>query len=180
MSDIVLISGSPTLRSRSGALLEYAAERLIAEGLRATTLSIRDYPAEDLILGRYDSPAFNETKRLVGEARGIIVGTPVYKASFTGSLKALLDILPVQAFRNKTLLPIASGGAAAHLLVLDYAIKPVLSALGASDILQGVYVTDAQVQFAEDGQSLIDDEILTRLTRELDSLISKVTLPAPF
>lgn len=179
MSDIILISGSPTLRSRSGALLEYAAARLVDEGLKATTLSIRDYPPEDLILGRYDSPAFNETKRLVAEARGIVVGTPVYKASFTGSLKALLDILPVQAFRNKTLLPIASGGSAAHLLVLDYALKPVLSALGASDILQGVYVTDPEVQFAENGEPLIDEEIRTRLGRELESLISKVTLPAP-
>jgi len=131
MSDILLISGSPSAQSRSGALLQYAVERLNVEGFSSDLVSVRDYPAEDLILGKYDSPSFVETKRLVAEARGLIVATPVYKAAYTGSLKALLDILPTQALRNKTVLPIATGGSPAHLLVLDYALKPVLGALGA-------------------------------------------------
>ena len=69
MSDILLISGSPSTPSRSGALLEYAAERLGAEGFSTELVSVRDYPAEDLILGKYDSPAFDVTKHLVTEAR---------------------------------------------------------------------------------------------------------------
>jgi len=50
MPDILLISGSPSTPSRSGALLEYAAERLGAEGLSTELVSVRDYPAEQLIL----------------------------------------------------------------------------------------------------------------------------------
>jgi len=178
MSEILLISGSPSTPSRSGALLEYAAKRLGAEGLSTELVSVRDYPAEDLILGKYNSPAFEETKRLVAEARGLIVATPVYKAAYTGSLKALLDILPQQALRKKTVLPIATGGSPAHLLVLDYALKPVLGALGASDILQGVYVTDDQLQLGEKGDLFIDKEIQERFDRELDSLAAKVKAPA--
>ena len=178
MSDILLISGSPSTPSRSGALLEYAVERLGAEGLSTELVSVRDYPAEDLILGKYDSPAFDTTKRLVAEARGLIVATPVYKAAYTGSLKALLDILPPQALRNKTVLPIATGGSPAHMLVLDYSLKPVLGALGASDILQGVYVTDGQLQLGKKGYLFNDVEIRERFDRELDSLGSKVKTPA--
>jgi FMN reductase len=178
MSDILLISGSPSIPSRSGALLEYAAERLGAEGLTTELTSVRDYPAEDLILGKFDSPAFEVTKRLVAEARGLIVATPVYKAAYTGALKALLDILPPQALRNKTVLPIATGGSAVHLLVLDYALKPVLGTLGASDILQGVYVTDSQLQLGEKGYAFVDEEIRKRFDRELDSLAAKVRTPA--
>lgn len=178
MSDILLISGSPSKPSRSGALLEYAAERLGAEGLSAELISVRDYPAEDLILGKYDSPAFEMTKRLVAKARGLIVATPVYKAAYTGSLKALLDILPQQAFRNKTVLPVATGGSPAHLLVLDYALKPVLGALGASDILQGVYVTDGQLQLDKKADLFIDEEIRERFDREVESLVTKVKTPA--
>ncbi len=178
MSDILLISGSPSARSRSGALLEYAAKRLGAEGLRTELVSVRDYPAEDLILSKYDSPAFKETQRLVAEARGLIVATPVYKAAYTGSLKTVLDILPQQALRNKTVLPIATGGSPAHLLVLDYALKPVLGALGASDILQGVYVTDDQLQLGENGDLFIGEDIKARFDRELDSLATKVKTPA--
>jgi FMN reductase len=168
MPDIRLISGSPSTPSRSGALLEYAAERLGAEGLSTELVSVRDYPAEQLILGKYDSPAFDVTKRLVAEARGLIVATPVYKAAYTGALKALLDILPPQALRNKTVLPIATGGSPAHLLV----------ALGASDILQGVYVTDGQLQLGKKGYLFIDLEIRERFDRELESLSTKVKAPA--
>jgi FMN reductase len=57
MSDILLISGSPSAQSRSGALLQYAVERLNAEGFSTDLVSVRDYPAEDLILGKYDSPS---------------------------------------------------------------------------------------------------------------------------
>jgi len=178
MSEILLISGSPSTPSRSGALLEYAAERLGAEGLSTELISVRDYPAEDLILGKYDSPAFEVTKRLVAEARGLIVATPIYQAAYTGSLKTLLDILPQQALRNKTVLPIATGGSPAHLLVLDYALKPVLGALGASDILQGIYVIDGQLQLGEKGYLFIDEEIRERFDRELDSLATKVRAPA--
>ncbi len=177
MSDILLISGSPSARSRSSALLDYAVERLSLEGLGAELVSIRDYPAEDLILGRFDSPAFAEFKHLVAEARGIVVATPVYKAAYTGSLKALLDILPQQAFRNKTLLPIATGGSLAHLLVLDYALKPVLGSLGASDILQGIYVTDAQLQLGEGGEIVLDEAIRQRIDGELGNLAAKVKAP---
>jgi FMN reductase len=178
MSDILLISGSPSTPSRSGALLEYAVERLGAEGLSTELVSVRDYPAEDLILGKYDSPAFDATKRLVAEARGLIVATPVYKAAYTGALKALLDILPPQALRGKTVLPIATGGSPAHLLVLDYALKPVLGTLGASDILQGVYVIDGQLQLDQEGYRFVDVEIRERFDRELDSLATKVKTPA--
>ena len=122
-------------------------------------ISVRDYPAEDLILGRYDSPAFELTKRLVERARGLIVATPVYQAAYAGALKALLDILPTQAFRNKIVLPIATGGSLAHLLFLDYALKPVLGALGASDILPGVYVTDGQLRLGHKDDLFIDREI---------------------
>jgi FMN reductase len=178
MSDILLISGSPSTPSRSGALLEYAAERLGEEGLSTELVTVRDYPAEDLILGRYDSPAFETTKLLVAEARGLIVATPVYKAAYTGALKAVLDILPHQALRNKTVLPIATGGSLAHLLVLDYALKPVLGALGASDILQGVYATDGQLQLGRKGYLFVDEEFRERFDRELESLAAKVKAAA--
>jgi FMN reductase len=178
MSDILLISGSPSNPSRSGALLEYSVERLVREGLSTRLVSVRDYPAEDLILGKYDSPAFEVTKQLVAQARGVIVATPVYKAAYTGSLKALLDILPPQALRNKTVLPIATGGSPARMLVLDYALKPVLGALGASDILQGVYVTDSQLRLGQKADLFIDEEIRERFDRELDSLATKVKAPA--
>lgn len=169
MSQVLLISGSPTAPSRSSHLLHYAARVLEEKGLEPILVSVRDFPAEDLIAARYDSPAFSEFQSRVAAAAGLVVATPVYKASYSGSLKALLDILPQTALSGKTILPVATGGSLAHLLAIDYAIKPLLAVLGASDIQQGVYVTDAQFQYAEEGFTL-DPELQRRLDDSLERL----------
>ena len=86
----------------------------------------------------------------------VVVATPIYKAAYSGLLKTFLDLLPQDALRGKTVLPLATGGSAAHLLALDYALKPVLAALGARDILDGVFATDAQLVRAEAGRLRAD------------------------
>jgi hypothetical protein len=58
----------------------------------------------------------------------------VYKASFSGALKTLLDLFPERALEGKVVLPFATGGTIAHMLAVDYALKPVLSALKAQEI----------------------------------------------
>ena len=141
-------------------------------------VSVRDFATDDLILAKYDSPAFDGFKQQVSNATGIIVSTPIYKAAYTGSLKALLDILPQYAFRGKTILPIASGGSPGHLLAIDYAIRPVLSILGASDILQGVYLVDQQFR-VENGQPIIAEEIQQRLDESLSQFLATLESRAP-
>ena len=174
MADILLISGSPTASSRSGALLSYSQNWLRNKSSFETVLvSVRDFPADDLILAKYDSPAFDSFKQQISDATGIVVSTPIYKAAYTGSLKALLDILPQYAFRGKTILPIASGGSLGHLLAIDYAIKPVLSTLGASDVLQGVYLVDQQFR-VENGQPIIAEEIQQRLDESLSQFLANL------
>ena len=75
----------------------------------------------------------------------MVVATPIYKASFSGALKTLLDLLPERALDGKVVLPLATGGTVAHLLAVDYALKPVLNALKAQEILHGVFADDSQV-----------------------------------
>ena len=178
MAEILLISGSPTASSKSAALLEYSREWLRDRSSFETALvSVRDFPADDLVLAKYDSPSFYVFKQQVSNAAGIIVSTPVYKAAYTGSLKALLDILPQYAFRGKTILPIASGGSLGHLLAIDYAIKPVLSTLGASDVLQGVYLVDQQFRI-ENGQPVVAEEVQQRLDESLAQFVANLEVRA--
>jgi FMN reductase len=175
MSTIVLISGSPSVSSKSAAVLEYARSQLGAEKLTATIVSVRDFPPEDLILGKYESPAFDRIKKLIEGSAGLIVSTPIYKAAYSGALKTLLDILPQSALRGKTVLPIATGGSPSHLLAIDYALKPVLSALGATDLLQGVYIVDKQLTLLSDGElGFADDDVRTRLHDAIAHLIANV------
>lgn len=179
MGHVLAIAGSPTHPSRTYSLLEYASRRLGQEGLQTDILSVRDIPAEVLAYGQYNSPALDRPKQLIAEADALIVATPIYKASYTGVLKAFLDLLPQKALAGKTVLPIATAGTIAHLLAIDYGLKPVLSELGARQFITTVYAVDKQIQHQEDGSLLLDEEINQRLDQSLQDLVSIVQLSLP-
>jgi len=167
MTHILAIAGSPSHPSRTYAILEHAAKSLSQQGLNIDIISVRDIPAEDLAYGRYDSTALQQPKALLEKASGVIIATPIYKAAYTGVLKAFLDLLPQKALTGKVLLPIATGGTIAHLLSVEYALKPVLSELGARHILSTVYAVDKQIQIQPDGSVQLDEEIAQRLQEVL-------------
>lgn len=72
----------------------------------------------------------------------VVIASPVYKASYTGILKAFLDLLPQTGLKGKVTLPLFIGGTIAHLLSLDYTLKPLLSVLGSRNIVGGVFTID--------------------------------------
>lgn len=170
LMSVLIIAGSPARASRSSALLDYLGRSLEALGIETRFVHLRDVPPEDLIEGRYQSQAARIVRTKVEQARAIIIATPVYNASFGGGLKALLDLLPENAFVGKTILPIVSGGSSAHLLVLDYGLKPVLSALGGRHILTGVFASAAEVDIDSAGKADIGRELAGRLDESVERL----------
>ena len=179
MANILAIAGSPSHPSRTYGLVEYAAQLLQPEGFQVDIVSARDFPAEDLVFGRYDSPALEPVKALLAKADGVIIATPIYKAAYTGLLKSFLDLLPQKALLGKVILPIATGGTIAHLLAIDYALKPVLSELGARHLLGGVYAVDKQIARQPDGSFQLDEEIDQRLKHSLHDLVAAITQAQP-
>lgn len=170
---VVSIGGSPSLRSRSGVLLERSRQWLQDRGVEVVTFQVRDFPAEDLLHARFDSPHVQHFQQLVAQADGLIVSTPVYKASFSGALKTLLDLLPERALAHKIVLPIATGGSIAHMLAVDYALKPVLSALKAQELLHGIFAEDSQIAYGEGSvQAQLVPVLEQRLHEALEQLYS--------
>ena len=167
---IVSISGSPSLRSRSGWLLQLAQTRLEGTGDTSRLIAVRELPAAPLLHADAHNASIRAALDEVRDADLLLVATPIYKAAYSGLLKLFLDLLPTDGLRGKTVLPLATGGSLAHLLALDYALKPVLSALGARDILDGVFATDAQLVPHESGGYAPDDALVERLDRALQPL----------
>jgi FMN reductase len=165
------ISGSPSERSRSAWLTQFALTRLEGLSTQGRHIVLRELPATALLAADARDAAIAEAVDAVGAAQLVIVGTPIYKAAYSGLLKVFLDLLPPDALRGKTVLPLATGGSAAHLLALDYALKPVLSALGARHVLDGVFATDAQLQRHEAGGYVPEPELLARLDRALEPVL---------
>ncbi|WP_037585422.1 NADPH-dependent FMN reductase [Stenoxybacter acetivorans] len=159
---VVLLTGSPSSPSRSAAVLFLIEDYLRRQGIATIRYGVNDFAPEALLLGQFDSTSVKQFQRDVAEADGLVVATPVYKASFSGVLKTMLDLLPQEALQNKVVLPIASAGSIAHLLVLDYALKPVLSAMKAQEIIAGVFVQDKQVEY-RDADARFDEGLRERL-----------------
>ena len=172
VSDILTIAGSPSLNSRSAAVLAYARDFLQSYGLSTAAIQVRELDAEELLWGRYDGPSVRDGIAKVQAARAVIIATPVYKAAYSGVLKAFLDLLPQDSLADKIILPIATGGSVAHLLSIDYTLKPLFFALGAQHILKGLYIQDAQWQLTNGAPATPDAEIEQRLQSLLRTLIS--------
>lgn len=163
---VITLAGSPRFPSRSTALLTVSQHRLEQRGVEIIPWNLHNFRPEDLLYARFDSPALLALKEDLAGADGVIVATPIYKASFSGALKTLLDLLPERALEHKVVLPLATGGTVAHMLAVDYALKPVLSALKAQEILHGVFADDSQIAHY-DRQPELSDLLNTRLNDAL-------------
>lgn len=176
MPTIVSISGSPSATSRTARLLRHLDTRLTAHGHTVTALDVRDLPAEPLLRADTAHPDIARARNLIEQADGIVVGTPVYKAAYSGLLKSLLDLLPQYVLAGKTVLPLATGGTTAHVLAIDYALRPVLSSMGASHIVQGWFVLDRHITVGDNGEVTVEpataealDQVVDRFSATLDA-----------
>lgn len=170
---VVTLGGSPSQRSRSGVLLDKTRQWLQQQGVEVVSYQIRDFPAEDLLHARFDSPRVIDLLQQVANADGLVIATPVYKASFSGALKTVLDLLPERALAHKVVLPMATGGSIAHMLAVDYALKPVLSALKAQELLHGIFAEDSQIAYGEGSvQAQLVPVLEQRLHEALEQLYS--------
>jgi FMN reductase len=170
MSKVTIISGSPSEHTRLNGVLHGVINHLNGVGITPEIINVRNLPSEDLIQARFDSEEIKKQNKKVEQSNLVVILTPVYKASFSGVLKTYLDLLPQNGLEGKTILPIAIGGTFGHLLMLDYALKPVLTALGATHILKGVFILDNQIKKLENNRYELDSEARTRLVSSFSNI----------
>jgi SsuE family FMN reductase len=174
MATIATISSSPSEVSRTDAVLSYVTKRLLSHGHQVTPIVLRDLPAEPLLHGRADDPVIRAAIDVLAAADAVVVTTPVYKAAYSGLLKVFLDLLPQYALRGKPVLPLATGGTPAHVLVIDYALRPVLTSLGAGAIGQGWFVLSSHVRLYDGGGLLLDPAASVPLYQVTEAFLSTV------
>jgi len=174
MARIVTISGSPSQTSRTSMLARHVGGKLQADGFTVESIEVRDLPAEDLLLARPTAPGLSAALGLVERADGVVIATPIYKAAYSGVLKAFLDLMPQFGLAGKVVLPLATGGSQAHVLAIDYALRPVLTSLNPLQIVAGLFLWEKHLEKTEDGGLLIEpgmskwlDEIVAEFARAL-------------
>jgi FMN reductase len=81
--------------------------------------------------------------KALADADAVLLASPVYRASFTGALKNLLDLTPIEALRGKAVGIVAMGASAHHYLGVDGHLRHVLAWFGALVAPTSVYLEPA-------------------------------------
>jgi len=176
---VILLGGSPAPHSSSSRLLQHIGERLALHGQRLQRIEVRDLPPAALLALDHEEPAIARALAQLRQADAVVVATPVYKAAYSGLLKAFLDLLPQDGLAGKLALPLATGGSQSHMLALDYALRPVLAALAARAILPSIYATSDQLGRGIDGGLTLAAPIAVRVAQGVEQLASELRLVAP-
>jgi FMN reductase len=176
MATVLTISASPSATSKSAATRRLVDEQLGALGHTVHALDARELPPAALLGADTSHPAIAAALRLFEQAQGVVVVTPVYKASYSGLLKTLLDLLPQSGLAGKVVLPLATGGSTAHVLAIDYALRPVLSSLGPAHVVQGYFLLEQDITREPDGRTLFAEETSASLNRTVHRFAEALVL----
>ena len=114
---------APILAEHSGRLIELS--ELSADGL----------------LGRADDPAVTDAVAAAAAADLLIVATPVYRATYTGAMKAFFDRFEPDALKNTAVVLCATAIVAEHYLSLDTGGRALVASLGGWTVPTVVYAT---------------------------------------
>ena len=150
---LLMLIGAATPPGRLAASILAAADavRSNSPDIDVDIMNLADMPI-DICDGRPVDGYGAETRRAVDRiaaAAAVLIAAPVYRASFPGVLKNLLDIVPVEALQGKPVGIVGMGGSAHHYLAVDTQLRQVLGWFGALVAPTGVYLTGADFR---DGQ----------------------------
>lgn len=173
---VLTVAGSPSKNSRSTKLLNYIEALLINRGFEASEIRLSDISSDALINADFSHKDIQSLQSKVLEADLVIFSTPVYQASYSGGLKTIIDLFPEKSLSEKLVFAIATGGSPAHMLVLEYALQPVLSALGAKNYLNGIFATNADMPINTNNEYELSDQLRARLDLAIQEIEKKFNL----
>lgn len=142
---LVGLSGNITTPSKTRKLVETALtlvqDRLDAE---VEVIEINDFGAELGAARRLDdlSEAQRERVARILAADALVVAAPVYKGSYPGLFKHLIDLLDPASLSGKPVLLAATGGGEKHALAVEHQLRPLFAFFEAHSLPTAVHVSD--------------------------------------
>ena len=146
MSALLAVVGAVTPPGRLNAAIGLAVEMAAARsGVSASLLNLADHRvsfADGRPPEKFDDDTGAVVARVAGADR-VLLASPVYRGTFTGALKNLLDLTPIEALRAKPVGIVAMGATAHHYLGVDWQLRAVLAWFGARVVPTSVYLESA-------------------------------------
>jgi FMN reductase len=176
MTRLVAVVGAVTPPGRLNAAMAYAVEQCSRQaGASASLLALSDHRisfADGRPLDRFQDDTARVVAALV-EADAVLIASPVYRGSFTGALKNLLDLTPVDALRSKPVGIVAMGATLHHYLGVDWHLRAVLAWFGALVAPTSVYLESSHFR---DGK-LADAQAQAALGDLVHALVAMAAYP---
>ncbi len=150
MTKILGISGSLTAGGSTRNLVDLALHAA-SSGDRHVTTDVIDLREINISFcdGRpveeYQDDTANVINRIQA-ADAYVIGTPIYRGTYTGALKNLIDHVPVEAFCGKTVGLIGNAYTDHHYLSIDQELKTVLDWFNMHIVPGSVYVSADQMK----------------------------------
>lgn len=167
MPTLLGIVGSPTTPSKTRTAVERALAAVDDE-VSTELLHLAEYDlerADGRTLEEYGGDTAAAIERIV-EGDAYLIGTPVYRGTYAGGLKNLLDLVPRGGWQadaaplaNSAVGLVATAATPNHYLAIDDGLRPLLAFFGAHVVGSSVFLTDDQ--FAD--AALVDDRAHERL-----------------
>jgi FMN reductase len=123
-------------------------DRIAAQtGVQARLVDVADLVPDLGIRSRPEaSPQVEDALQAIESASLLVVGSPVYKGSYTGLLKHLIDLINYPALLGTPVALLAAGGSDRHALVIEHQLRPLFAFFGAKTLATGVFLTDKTIQ----------------------------------
>jgi FMN reductase len=138
------VVGNPRAGSRTLHVVDTVARAFATalDGPFAGAIDLVELGGE---LFTFGAPGVQAALERVMAAEVLVVGSPVYKASYTGVLKAFCDHIAHAQLAGKLAIPVMVGGSLQHYLALDDHLRPLLVELGATCVTPGLYVVETEL-----------------------------------
>lgn len=139
---IVGVAGSPTSTSSTRRLIVETVERVAKQtGATPTIIDVADTGALKTLSRAEGDPKLESALRAVETADLLVVGSPVYKGSYTGIFKHFIDFVDYRALIGTPVALLATGGSDRHALVIEHQLRPLFAFFQAHVLGTGLFLT---------------------------------------
>ncbi|MBO2447941.1 NAD(P)H-dependent oxidoreductase [Actinomadura barringtoniae] len=167
---LVTLVGNPRAGSRTHQVARQAAQAIADRIGHTAADEIVDLSAvAPHLLAATPAAAVEVSLDLVRGADVLVVASPTYKGTYTGLLKAFLDLVPTGALASTVALPLLVMGDAKHALAVEVHLRPLLLELGAQVPTPGAFLLESQLPQAEELLGAWADRVAPQVTSALTS-----------
>jgi FMN reductase len=164
---IVGVSGSPSSPSRTSTLVAATVARLAEEldGATARTVEIAPLLADLGAAGTRDemSPATIEALEAVESADVLVVGSPAFRAAYSGAFKLFFDHVGQYALVDTPVLLTATGGSDRHALLVEHQMRPLFGFFQSTTLPIGVFGNERDFRKREGGYDVASVDLELRI-----------------